>query len=50
MGKNNRGYHGETGTAEAEVKNTYCGDRGKTGTAGGEVKIDDNTNNAGLPN
>jgi len=33
----NRGDRGETGTAEAEVKNTYCGYRGKTETAGAEV-------------
>ena len=28
MGKNNRGDRGESGTAEAAVKNTYCGYRG----------------------
>ena len=37
MGKNNRGDLGETGTAEAEVKNTYCGYRGKMGNADVEV-------------
>ena len=37
MRKNNRGDRGKTETAEATVKNTYCGYRGKTDAEEGEV-------------